>query len=76
MLKIDHVNTIEQEVHRFAAEASSLGLHPGEWPQSISTSLGNSQPFLFSHRVEIDGDLLSVQYTQAFGCVTLNIWND
>lgn len=63
----------EFECHKFVADASDLGLRPGEWPRSFDTDAGNGQPFLFSafHK---DGS--GATYRQANGCILLRIIND
>ena len=71
----------EHEPHRFAAFASDLcdhGFGVGQWPDQIDTELGNGQPFVKSrHEISEDGeDLVAVNYTQLFGCITLRVFND
>ena len=66
----------EYELHHFSAEASTLGLKPGEWPNRIDTDMGNEMPFLFSLQKVVDGDLLWVDYRQGNGCIFLRIYND
>lgn len=66
----------EFEPHKFVAEASSLGLRPGEWPTLIGTTLGNGRNFVRARSEERDGDLLWVVYLQTFGCIELKIFND
>ena len=70
-MKIDSKNAREHEVHQWSTEASDLRLPPGCWPGSISTELGNGQPFIFQ---TFDGKCAF--YRQALGCLTLKIWND
>lgn len=66
----------EYEVHKFSAEASTLGLKPGEWPNRIDTDMGNKMPFLFPLPEVRDGDLLWVTYRQGNGCISLRVYND
>jgi hypothetical protein len=66
----------EYEPHKFSAEASSLGLRPGEWPRTINTTLGNGVMFVAQRQEIRDGDLLWVDYFQGNGCITLRIYND
>ena len=64
-------------LHRYGAEASSIGLEPGQWPPSLPTTLGNGQPFVrTAPRYDEQGDLLSVTYRQAMGCISLSVLND
>lgn len=64
------------EVHRFVVEASSIGLRPGQWPAHLETDMGNGQP-LVRARVELDdGEVQSVTYQQAMGCIALLVLND
>jgi hypothetical protein len=74
---IRYGDVTESEVHTFTAEASSLGLPPGEWPVSLETEIGNRQPFIrTSRKIDADGDTMWVTYRQALGCVTLRVFND
>jgi hypothetical protein len=76
-LKITALNAFEHDVHRWTAEASDIGLAPGEWPLSIQTDLGNGQPFyLASADKTPSGDLAGVRYRQGLGCLSLLIIND
>lgn len=75
--KATHANCHEAEVHRFVAEASTLGLRPGEWPRAIDTDLGNGRPFYATGATRDDeGGLIEVQYLQELGCITLHVLND
>ena len=59
-------------LHRFDAEASSLGLPPGRVPSSIEVDqLGNGRPFLLAKM-----DEEAFVFEQEFGCVTITIYND
>lgn len=73
---IDRNNAIEHEIHRYIAEASSLGIAPGKWPKKIQTELGNRQAFILTGFEEEDGDVISASYKQALGCILLKILND
>ena len=66
----------EYEIHKFSAEASTLGLRPGEWPVKIETDMGNKLPFVFSSKEVVDGDLCWVTYRQDLGCISLRVYND
>lgn len=61
----------EDKVHSFSAEASELGLRPGEWPRRLETTLGNGQPFILMSK-KMSGCL----YLQANGCISLRVFND
>jgi hypothetical protein len=78
MTQMIHYNDVtEAEVHLFTAEASSLGLRAGEWPQNLETKIGNQRPFIrTSKKVDAEGGLLWVTYRQDLGCVVLRIFND
>ena len=65
----------EYEIHHFVTEASDLGLR-GPFPHSITTDMGNKQPFLVQKVIEKDGDLAAVEYRQEFGCLILCVLND
>jgi len=76
-MHISRHQVTEVEPHQFVAEASSLGLHPGEWPNKMFTFIGNGQPFCYSFKkLTEDGDLAYVSYRQALGCITLKVFND
>lgn len=70
-MRIKRGEAMEVEVHRFMIEASSLGLAPGNFPDSIETDLGNGQPFL---RQSITPHY--AYYIQALGCISLQLLND
>jgi hypothetical protein len=73
-MKVTSENTepTRGSISRFTAEASELGLPPGQWPKTLETSLGNGQPFvLFSVH---DGG--TRHYEQDKGCITLLVYND
>jgi hypothetical protein len=72
----DRLDVHEYEVHKWSAEASTLGLKPGEWPRTIETELGNGMVFIAMRREVRDGDLLWVDYLQGNGCIWLRIYND
>ena len=70
-------NAQEQETHKFVCEASTIGLHVGDWPIKLETTLGNGHPFIFhTHDVTPSGDLAGVRYLQSNGCISLLIIND
>jgi hypothetical protein len=56
----------------FSAEASELGIRPGQFPDVIETNIGNKLPF-YSPVAENEGR--SVVYTQVAGCAKLKIYN-
>lgn len=70
-------DAVHEDAHsKFQAEASSLGMKPGEWPQRLSTDLGNSMDLIKSAECGPDGELLWVLYIQVAGCISLKIFND
>lgn len=74
---ITRKNVIEREPHKFVAEASDIGLLPGEWPSKIEAEIGNGLPFVQTDRLLTeDGDVAYVKYAQLAGCITLKIFND
>lgn len=68
----DTFGLIEVSLHRFAIEASTLGLAPGQFPGRINTSMGNGQQFIMTRR-DADG---THHYEQTLGCISLAILND
>ena len=67
---------IENMPHDFTAEASSLGIRPGQWPQVIETTLGNRNVFRYMFFHKENSDLSYCVYRQDLGCITLTIFND
>jgi hypothetical protein len=53
-----------------------IGLKPGDWPSQIETNLGNSMNLVRGQFHKANGDLTHVTYTQAAGCVVVEIFND
>ena len=76
MIKVTEENSTRVGPVAVAAEASTLGLAPGQWPKLIETTIGNGQPFLFIRQNTSDGELVSVRYFQQFGCTALTVFND
>lgn len=64
--------------HKFATDASDLGLRPGQWPSQIRAEIGNGMPFLrgATNRDGRAGEISSIKYSQANGCIDLIIFND
>jgi hypothetical protein len=59
---------------RLTAFASDLGLSPvNPFPTTLTTDLGNGQPFVLA---KLSEDCSTAQYRQAFGNLTLSIFND
>lgn len=57
------------------AEASSLGIRPGQWPETIIATLDHGNlSFLYSRFEQRGGDVLNVTYEG--GSLTLVVWND
>lgn len=71
MTKITRQNASEYEPYHFVAEASTLGLAPGKWPNGLDTDLGNGQRFVL---IVLDEE--GARYTQQFGCIFLQVLND
>jgi len=74
--RVKRSQVTEYEPHKFEAEASALGLRPGEWPSTLLTDVGNGQPFLVSEKLRSWGETCAVIYRQQFGCCELVIHND
>ena len=74
MFHIERNNEALTEVSpaRFMAEAAELSWAPGDYPATISTNLGNGEDLILTE-VSPLGDR---KYTQQFGCVTLEVFND
>ena len=79
MTPITHDDPIQEiEFNLFEAEASALGLRPGDWPSHLPTTMGNGLPFIrTSYKAsERDGELLYMLYRQTAGSLLLRIHND
>lgn len=79
--RITAANMVSLDIDGYAtgemtAEASTLGLPVGEFPETIVTDLGNKMPFVKRETEVINGDLQSVLYIQANGILELRIFND
>lgn len=76
-LTITHDDPIQEIApHLFEAEASTLGLKPGEWPERINTTMGNTLPLMRGAPYLVAGELIWTIYAQANGCLRLRIIND
>jgi hypothetical protein len=63
----------------YSAEASELGIRPGQgWPSELDVpGVGNGHKFYPIKRIMLPGgDLGGVVYWQRHGCVQLTIFND
>jgi hypothetical protein len=77
MMIIDQHVTQTGQQFSYCTEASTIGLHPGEWPERLETTLGNWQAFVRDHEERnAAGELEAVVYKQALGCITLVVFND
>jgi hypothetical protein len=56
----------------FIVDASSIGLKPGEWPDTLATNMGNTLPFA---KISADAEGTHV-YRQIAGGITLTVLND
>lgn len=57
--------------NRFLVDASDLHIAPGEWPDMLSTDLGNGQPLERWKPM-----LESFIYRQRFGIIEVRVFND
>lgn len=70
-------NTCEWAVHRFITEGSTLGISPGvHAPRSLTTTLGNQQPFVLQPCPRGEEESLLGYYRQSMGCIDLKVMND
>lgn len=69
---------MESRLINYSAEASELGLPPGQWPQQIMVvGLGNGHPFRpLKVLYDDSGEFGGLVYRQAMGCVNLTVFND
>ncbi len=73
---IDSDDLTEESPHTFTGEASTLGFKPGEWPNSLTTDMGNGHNFERIRATIVGGECVSVTYRQLFGCLWLTVLND
>lgn len=76
LVNVDNTTCTEQ--FQFTTFASDLGLAPGQFPDTLATTLGNALPFL-RRRAPANSPVPSrelVRYQQEFGILTLNVYND
>lgn len=75
--QVDAASAAQAGPVHWDADASDIGLRPGEWPPQLTTSLGNGQPF-FRHATHRDpeGDIVDAVYLQAGSGVWLTVYND
>lgn len=64
----------EFEFGKYCIEASELRLPPGQYPQSLSTNMGNGLAFVFERMVTHSGDV--AEYKQIAGSIFLHVLND
>lgn len=76
MAQVTKDNASEHQVHEWIAEASDLGLRPGQWPVELTTDLGNGLPFIREWLGRDDEEVARVIYRQANGCIQLTVLND
>lgn len=73
--KVTAKNTVKRGALQVVADASELGLQPGQWPERIETTLGNKMPFQKSGLDLLDGECVGCTYRQPEGLV-LYVYND
>lgn len=67
----------ESKQNHYHAEASDLGLTPGQWPSKLHTDIGNGLPLLQEKSVYgPERTLVSVLYRQHLGVARVEIYND
>lgn len=76
MKTITSADVTEYNTHQFCTEASDLGLKPGEWPEKLTTTLGNTLDFTRVRPLEHNGEFAGYYYTQIAGCISLKVYND
>jgi hypothetical protein len=78
MIILNKTNTQRSQTleNHLTAEASSLRLPPGQWPETIQADLGNCNPFQHGEVQIEDGEIIAVDYYQMFGVIRLTIFND
>lgn len=76
ILTKEHLTHVDQ--HHYVTEASSIGCMPGQWPTQLSVDpmIGNGNPLLRMAPEYRDGEVVAVTYRQAWGIVTVRVFND
>ncbi len=67
--------TAENTTH-FSADASDVGLKPGQWPKIVRVLLDSDVVFVAKDVEKDDGELSAVVYHEWFGSRTLTLYND
>ncbi len=80
MFVVDKSN-VELIGNKLVAEASTIGLRPGEWPDFVAVIDKEGKGFLFGpnyrdHRSAIGNEFLSREYFSRASQVSLDILND
>ena len=74
---LKHPFITENSIHHFTCFASDVEVFRKGFPRKVSTNLGNGMDFVgWKKNIDENGDLRYVVYKQAFGCVTLQVFND
>jgi len=76
-MKLSRENTLEVGHNRYEADASDLGLKPGDFPPRLKTIMGNQSTFKATNvRCDGGGDVLWVDYQQVVGPLMFRLFND
>ena len=74
-MKVTSKQVMQHDAYLISADASELGLPPGQWPRSLEVSddIGNGLPFVFKGFNHEHGPAV---YWQTCGSLILHVAND
>ena len=77
MLTGEHIHQDRDNQFEFYCFASDVEQFRAGFPRTVETNIGNGQPFVGrTKKVDSDGDIVYVRYTQQLGCYDLIVYND
>lgn len=75
MFEVKKEHCQEWQLHSFSADASELGLQPGNFPEEMQTSMGNGNVFIKTKENKVGWNITYADYTQLWGNITLRVFN-
>jgi hypothetical protein len=69
-------NTLEVCPNRYVAEASTVGLRPGQWPTIITSKFDDCVNFILTKFERYQDELIAVRYESVQGDIIVTIYND
>ena len=77
MLTNEHIHKGSDNLFEFYCFASDVAEFHNGFPRTVKTNIGNGQPLVGrTKKVDSEGDIVYVRYTQQLGCLDLIVYND